>query len=209
MLHTLLEGILLGLTVCFLIGPGFFALLQTSIHRGFKSGIFFAIGVVISDFTLIALSYVGALQVIDNSNNQFTIGIIGGIILVAFGIATFTRKVIIEKDDDAMEKTKKPKPLTLILKGYFMNIANPFLLIFWIGSMSVISSNYGMTSNAVILFFTGTLLTIFGTDILKCFVANKIKQYLNQKVLQYINHVVGIILVISGIILIVRVVYTF
>jgi len=207
---TFFKGIVLGLTVCFLIGPSFFALLQTSIHRGFKSGLFLSIGIVISDFTLIALSYIGALQILDNQKNQFTIGIVGGIILIAFGIYTFTRKIFIakeEEDDDIRLKT--PAPITYVLKGYFTNIANPFLLIFWIGAMGLVSSQYEIGTNEVIIFFIGTLVTIFATDIAKCFVANKLKQYLKPKILHWINYVLGIALMASGIILIIRVICYF
>jgi threonine/homoserine/homoserine lactone efflux protein len=207
---TFFKGIVLGLTVCFLIGPSFFALLQTSIHRGFKSGFFLCLGIVISDFTLIALSYIGALQILDNAKNQFTIGIVGGIILVAFGVYTFTRKIFIAKDEvDDDIRVKTPRPITYILKGYFTNIANPFLLIFWIGTMGLVSSQYEIGTNSVIIFFTGTLVTIFTTDIAKCFVANKLKQYLKPNILHWINYILGVALVLSGIILIIRVVCYF
>lgn len=209
MIHTFIEGILLGLTVCFLVGPAFFALLQTSIHRGFNSGVLLSIGIIISDFTLVALNYLGAMQIMNNTNNKLVIGIIGGIILVIFGVFTYTRKVIIESEEKEDVQNKTPKPIIYVLKGYFMNIANPFIFIFWMGAMGIVSSNYGITTNAIIIFFSGTLITIFATDIIKCFIANKIKQYLKQKILQLINHIIGIILVISGIVLIIRVIYYF
>jgi threonine/homoserine/homoserine lactone efflux protein len=48
----LIEGVILGLTLAmfFGFGPALFALLQTTIHRGFISGLMLAIGIFLSDF---------------------------------------------------------------------------------------------------------------------------------------------------------------
>ena len=40
-----LQGILVGLTFAVLLGPAFFSLIQTSIQRGFRSGLFLALGI--------------------------------------------------------------------------------------------------------------------------------------------------------------------
>ena len=138
----LIKGILLGITVAFLIGPVFFTIIQTSIYRGFRSGIFLSLGVLLSDLSLIVLSYIGVLGLLGKESNQLLIGIIGGILLIIFGMITLTRKPSLkEKDTKGLFNINSPGPLTYILKGYFMNIMNPFLLIFWISVMSVFSAN--------------------------------------------------------------------
>ena len=55
MLEPLLSGITFGLALALMVGPVFFALIQTSLHEGFRAGSFFATGVFISDASLIAL----------------------------------------------------------------------------------------------------------------------------------------------------------
>lgn len=132
---------------------------------------------------------------------------IGGTILVVFGIVTFRRKVHME--DEYLQQIKKPGPLTYILKGFFLNFANPFIWIFWMGVVVGTTSNFGVDTTSIYMFFTGILVTTLSTDLLKCFIANKIKAYLNLKVLAKINHMVGIILVIFGIVLIIRVLINF
>jgi threonine/homoserine/homoserine lactone efflux protein len=215
MLTALLRGTVLGITVCFLVGPAFFSLLQTSIHRGLKQGFMLSVGIILSDITLIALSFLGVLQILDNKSNQLAIGIIGGIILIIFGIVTITRKVYMgenEENAEKLEEIKSPKPFNpfmYILKGYFLNIVNPFLLIFWIGAMSGVSALYKSETNEIIYFFIGTVITIFATDILKCFVADKISNYLKPNILLWVNRVMGLALLVSGIVLIVRAVLNF
>ena len=157
MLTALIEGIILGITLAFLIGPSFIALIQTSIHRGLYSGLQFSAGVALSDLTLIALSYFGALHFLSADQNQFRIGLIGGLIVIGFGVVTFTRKHTIATPVNHEIKRKTENFFTgrffkYVSKGYFMNIFNPFLLIFWIGVMSLVSSKYEIPSKEIIVF---------------------------------------------------------
>lgn len=196
----------MGLTLAVLLGPAFFTLIQTSIHRGFVSGILLALGIFLSDLTLVVLCYLGASQILYEGPNSLIFGMIGGIVLIVFGIVTFRRTVTSEGQDLHL---KKPGPVTYILKGYFLNFANPFIWIFWMSIVVGVTSNLGVASKEVYLFFIGLLGTTLATDFLKSFIAHKIKRFFNPKVLVTVNHVVGILLVIFGIALIIRVVINF
>ena len=201
------RGIMLGLTVALLVGPVFFTIIQTSIYRGFRSGIYLSFGVVLSDFTLIVLSYIGILGLLNSETNQVLIGLIGGVLLIIFGIVTLTRKPSTKAKDTSKSLINiKPSPLTYIVKGYFMNIMNPFLLIFWITVMSVYSTRKDIENKNIIIFFIGTLSTIFVTDVIKCYIAKKIKRFITEKTLLWINRFIGLILIGFGIVLIVRVI---
>ncbi|HPT14207.1 MAG TPA: LysE family transporter [Bacteroidales bacterium] len=207
-MHPLLQGMILGFTLAALLGPALFTLLQTSIHSGWRSGIFLATGIIISDFSVLMLAYLGALQIINKKDNYLIAGIIGGIILILFGIYTFNRKVHFDENNNPVE-IKVAGPLTYILKGYFLNIMNPFVWFFWISAMVGVSSNFGDDKHGILIFFSGTLLVVFATDILKVLVASKLKRYLNGRILLLINHAVGILLVGFGIFLMIRTVLHF
>ncbi|HNX44057.1 MAG TPA: LysE family transporter [Bacteroidales bacterium] len=207
-MHPLIQGMILGLTLAALLGPALFTLLQTSIHRGWRSGVFLAIGIIVSDFSVLMLAYLGALQLINKRNNYLIAGIIGGIILILFGIYTFNRKIHFDENNNPVE-TKVAGPLTYILKGYFLNIMNPFVWFFWISSMVGVSSNFGDDKHSIMIFFIGTLSITFSTDILKVFAASKLKRHLNGKILLFINHSVGIILMLFGVFLMIRTVVQF
>ncbi|MCK9616591.1 MAG: LysE family translocator [Lentimicrobiaceae bacterium] len=208
--YPLFEGIVIGLTLSVLLGPALFSLLQTSIRRGFKQGIVLAVGVFLSDALLVSLCYLGALQLLgDNTANNLFFGLVGGLILIGFGIYTFTRKMVIDEENNSIIETKQPRFYTYLLKGFFLNFTNPFIWIFWIGLMGLVKANYSSNQNHILEFFTGTLLTVFATDILKCLIAHKIRQKLKPKLLVIINHLVGALLVLFGLILIVRVLLSF
>ncbi|MCX6270129.1 MAG: LysE family translocator [Bacteroidetes bacterium] len=207
MFHPLLEGIVIGFTIAVLMGPAFFSLIQTSVYRGLYSGLLLALGIFFSDAVLLLLCYLGASQIIYEGQNSLVFGMIGGTILIIYGIVTFRRKVHL--NGEFIQQVNKPGPITYILKGFFLNFANPFIWIFWMGVVVGVTSNFGVNTTSIYLFFTGILVTTFSTDFLKCFISHKIKQYLNPKVLATINHLVGLTLIIFGIVLIIRVLINF
>jgi threonine/homoserine/homoserine lactone efflux protein len=207
------EGIGLGITLAILTGPAFFALLQTSIRNGYKSGIAFAVGVFISDTTLISLSYLGALNLFSDPKNNFIIGIIGGTILIMFGIFNIFQKhpLDMQEGEGGVEKLL-PKKTTLpvtAFKGFAINLINPFVIIFWIGVVSVESTRYKFSHADVFSLFCAALLTVLSTDILKALAATKITSFLNPDILLWVNRVAGVILIISGLTLIIKVVKIF
>jgi threonine/homoserine/homoserine lactone efflux protein len=204
-MQTIFEGIILGLTlsVFFGFGPALVAEIQTSILRGFWAGVFLAFGVFLSDAVLVALGFLGAVQVFES--NKVVLGLIGGIILIIFGIVTYRRKVEINVDKDHPElKKDEPYFTTYILKGFFINITNPFIWIFWMGIVVGFTANYGADRLLLVSFFVSALGTVFLVDMLKIFSAYKIKKYLQTHSIIWINRVAGVGLVIFGIYLVVR-----
>ena len=202
-MHPLLEGSILGFTLAVMLGPAMFSLIQTSIHRGLYRGMLLAGGIFLSDLSLVWLCYFGAVQVIGNDRNYLMFGIIGGVILVIFGIVTFLRKVQVT-DDNNLINVKMPGPMTYVFKGFFLNFANPFVWLFWVSVMVTVSSGYGSDSWSIRAFFIGCLFTILSTDIIKVIIANRLKRCLKPRILIMINHAVGIMLVLFGIYLVVK-----
>jgi threonine/homoserine/homoserine lactone efflux protein len=209
MIHPLFEGIIIGLTMAVMLGPAMFALLQTSIHRGTKAGVILAFGIFLSDFFIVVCSYLGAAQLLNQGKKSLVVGLIGGTILIIYGIVTFTKKVQISDSNNLLEQRREPGPWTFLVKGFFLNFANPFVWFFWFTVMMGISGTYGSEFSAVGALFSGVLLTIFSTDVLKVFIAGSIKKYLTIKLLNFVNYAVGILLVVFGIILIIRSTITF
>lgn len=203
------QGVVLGLIIAITLGPAFFSIIQTGINRGFRSGLFMAIGISISDLVLITISYFGIAHIFANPNNKLYIGIIGGIVLIGFGLVTFSRKpeVLKRRSANYVTPTKIPGPFAYIVKGFLLNIANPFIILFWLAAMGWVSSHAekGELLNYAFTFFLGTIATVFATDLLKSYVGNKIKPYLRPRIQLWINKIVGMLLMIFAVILIVRV----
>lgn len=205
MIKILIEGIVLGVTLAFMIGPAFFALIQTSINRGFKAGVQMAVGISLSDTIMVFLMNLGVIHFIDDPSTQIYFGIIGGVILIGVGLYTFLKKEISNAPHEVKIDSRFSRALTYILKGFFLNFMNPFVWIFWI-TVSVGMKSSLQTNENIFLFFGATLVTLISTDIIKCFISNKIKQIFSPRVLFLINKLVGLILLGFGIVLIIRVI---
>jgi threonine/homoserine/homoserine lactone efflux protein len=199
-LHPLFEGIILGLTVAISLGPALFALLQTSIKYGVKTGIFLAAGIFMSDLTLVVGFYFGAASIVTDPRYHLVLGIVGGTVMFIFGVYTFFKRVPQTEQVEAINviKVNKKGPLPYFFKGFILNLANPFLWVFWITSMLAINATYGGNQKSVALFFAGSLSVILMTDILKVLLANRIKVAGNPQVKLWMNRIVGLLFMILG-----------
>ncbi|MBE0638069.1 MAG: LysE family transporter [Bacteroidales bacterium] len=202
-MNPFLEGAIVGLTLAVLLGPAMFSLIQTSIHRGFRSGAMLAAGIFLSDLTLVFLCFMGAIQILSDDNNRFLFGFISGMILISYGIVALTRKMKTSENGDLVIENESNR-FKYIFKGFFLNITNPFVWIFWMGLTVGVTSNYGEDTGQATMFFSGTLSTIILTDLLKVYVAKSIKSLLNPANIRHLNQLVGALLIGFGVVLIVR-----
>lgn len=215
-----LEGIIIGLSLALVMGfgPSFFTLIQTSINRGFKSAMLLDLGIILNDIMIVFLMMMTNLQfnITDEKNLIYT-GISAGIILIIFGIHTFSlspQKIInmSENNNKTIEKMNEkfndePSWFVYISKGFVINIFNPFVWIFWITCVATASSNYGGNKHSLILFFIGIFSTVLFFDIIKAAGAYSLKKFFTENMLKRLNQITGIALVLFGLFLIIRVLF--
>jgi threonine/homoserine/homoserine lactone efflux protein len=209
MLYSFFQGLLFGLPFVFVIGPALFAILQTSVNKGFYSGMQLAIGISLSDFLLMMFCYFGFIKYIQNDTFQITLGFIGTAFLALYGVYMFRKKTV------ASQTTSKSIKLKInwfgvfseVSKGFFLNLMNPFLWVLW---FTIVSSSTGNRRPIeAVLFILGIVCMIFSTDMLKSFFANKLTRLLSHRVILMINKVAGIILMICSFVLCVRTLISF
>jgi len=194
-----LKGLLLGTTISFMIGPIFFGLVDITISKGWRCGLGYIFGVIVSDVVLIFLVD-RIFSKVDFVEYQFYIGVVGGIVLLVFGMITFLSKVSVKGIDVKDIKTI----LQAFAKGITINVLNPFVILWWIGLYSTTSSsNY--TSKDKFLYYFSFLLMVFLFDLLKMRFAYFIKYKLSIEKIAIVKKFAGVALFIFGIVLIVRV----
>ena len=203
-MNSLLEGLILGLTLSFFFGfgPAFFALIQTGIHRGFTKGLFLAIGIFLNDLLLVSLSILGAHAIMSNIKEYQFMGVLGGLLLIVFGIVSYRHKTEISSKTEVHKNG--PHFFTFIAKGFFMNLANPFVWIFWPTVVLGVAAPFMSETLDMVFFFSGTLSVVFLSDITKVYLASRIKRFITAKFLSIVNRGVGISLIIFGVALIIR-----
>jgi threonine/homoserine/homoserine lactone efflux protein len=198
MIIPLFQGIFIGLTITVSFGPGFIALFQTSVMRGVKAGFVLATGILMSDLVLIGTSYFGLTKLL-SKDNYMVMGIIAGtILIITGGFTTFFKPSVNLNETKQLSDWHDTLPI-LLIKGFILNIANPFSLIFWIGVMGFAASNFGMHTPGFFCFFAGLVCTAFFSDLLKCYLSGLLRKILASNAITIINKVVGIILMVAGI----------
>jgi threonine/homoserine/homoserine lactone efflux protein len=197
-MEVILNGIISGIILAFLIGPVFFTILQTSIERGFGSGAFVAMGVSLSDAFYITLSYLGIYQIFDTGNFREYLAYFGGVVLLIFGIYyLFVKSKRLYRFDP--EKVKMNNPWKLVGKGFIINGLSPMVLIFWLGTVGVATTKFGYsTPGKAIPFFASIISTVFITDVIKAKVADKLRRMLTPEFIRNLNIVLGFVLFIFG-----------
>ena len=132
----LFDGIKIGLILGFMIGPIFFALVQTSVEEGFRAGAMVALGIWVSDFLFVLAVYFGVSYLADIVNTQsFTLimGIGGSILLACFGIASLLTIPKGLLTASLPEYKRSSSYVSLFVKGFLINTINPFTVFFWLG----------------------------------------------------------------------------
>jgi threonine/homoserine/homoserine lactone efflux protein len=201
-----IEGLLLGALIAISVGPAFFAIIQTGINKGFKYGVYMAAGISLSDIVMVIISFAIGAALFNDAQSKIYVGIIGGIILIIFGSVSWAKKpeIMKRRHINLENPPKDPQPIGYVLRGFILNIMNPFLFFFWFGALGFVGKNSekGNLLENSIVFFSATFLTIFVTDVLKSFIGIKIKRYFSPRRELVLNKVVGIALVLFGIVLI-------
>jgi threonine/homoserine/homoserine lactone efflux protein len=194
-------GIICGvlLSLFFSLGPAFFALIQNSIHHGFRKAVSFAAGVSLSDVVIVLLM----LTVLSNLDlnallHNVYVSIIGGLATGIFGVLTYRSKVKSAASADSRLKFSTEQVThrwQLMLKGFLLNILNPLIWLYWVSIITFLSAEMNLSVSERYYFFIGMLLAVFGTDVLKCRLAAMLQHWFTARIMNIFNKITGIILI--------------
>ncbi len=203
MFEAIISGITFGLALAFMLGPVFFTLLQTSIQEGFRAGLFFAAGVIVSDLLLIVVCYLFASQVNLMNEHRDTMGVIGGLVLCSFGVVQLLKKTkVVELQD-----RKKAVHARYTLRGFLLNTLNPMVLLFWLSVVGIVALREQYSTADELAFFISVIGTVFSTDMLKSYLSVRLKRLLTEKAIRSLNLFTGIVLIGFGAEMVIRILF--
>jgi len=194
-----------GFLLAFAVGPVFFTLIETSITKGFRAGLFFDLGAVVADIIFILIAYFSTSQLLERVKGDPGLLIFGGAVLIAYGVISYirTQKSLYKIVRDHHSIIVKKNLGSLFLKGFLLNFVNFGVLAGWIAT--IIMANALTTSeNGVFLFLSTVLITFFCTDLLKITLAKKLKHKMTPRFIIKTKKWVSISIVFFGTLLLLQ-----
>lgn len=204
MLAPLLKGLLLGVFLAISVGPVIFAILKQSINHGHKAGYIFVAGISTSDVALVIVCNLFTSIFHAALSHRTLIAVVGGFFLVAMGVYTlFFKKVKTDAANNIIEKKFKTHHfIGLFVSGFFMNILNPGVFLFWFAWTAAVHADSQTANHPLqyrVIVFGTCLLFVLATDIAKVVLAARLRSRLTPKILRNINKISGLILIGFGI----------
>lgn len=205
MFDGLLYAALYGFLLAFAIGPVFFTLIETSITKGFKAGVFFDLGAMFADIIFILVAYFSTSKILERIKDEPGVLIFGGAVLIAYGIISYIRtaKSFIKIVREHYAVKVKKNIWGLFLKGFLLNFVNFGVLAGWIGTI-ILATALTSSENGVFLFLATVLATFFLTDLIKISLAKRLKSKLTPRVIYRTKKWVSILIIIFGAALLVQ-----
>jgi amino acid exporter len=193
-LNGLWEGIIISLL---LFGPAFFKLLNVSMQEGVFKGIWLATGVVLSDLLVVILLVYGLSDLFNNLIFRQIYSMLAGIAMIFIGLKSILNRY------RAFLKSYKARNLggQNLLRGFLLNLINPFTIVLWFNLLSAISLKYDDHANyklSLILNVGGILTTIYLMDMLKVYFADIIGRKISQRMFYAVNRYFGVVFLIIG-----------
>ncbi|MBT8262751.1 MAG: LysE family translocator [Bacteroidia bacterium] len=205
MFDGLLYAVLYGVVLAFMVGPVFFTLIETSITKGFKAGLFFDLGAITADIIFIVIALYGTSKILEKVRDDPALLIFGGVILIAYGVISYIRTaksfIKIVREHYAV-KVKKDLG-GLFLKGFLLNFVNFGVLAGWIGTI-IMANALTSSDRGVVLFLVTVLVAFFLTDLLKISLAKKLKSRLTPRFIFRTKKWVSILIIGFGVLLLVE-----
>jgi threonine/homoserine/homoserine lactone efflux protein len=197
--YALAKGLTLGLLLSIAVGPILFTIIKQSINNGIKGGLAFVAGVSLSDIALAVASNLFTELFNSLIERKEIVGITGSIFLISVGIYfLFFKKVAVNEEGKQQLKFRKRDYAKLFITGFFMNVLNPAIILFWLATSTTFADD---SLHQRILIFSIALALVFIADLAKVFLANRIRQRLTLKNIQLISRLNGAILIGFGIVL--------
>lgn len=181
MILSALNGFILGLSLCVPFGPINILILNNAV-KSFKNGFLIGFAALLIDISYFSLCYFG-FSFLNNEKFFVYLSYFSFCFLSYLAFLTFKSTSNIQKS--VITNTA----ISSFLKGAFVNIFNPFVIIFWFSYTASIKKEEYMLIIVTFLF-----LAVFLWILFLAFFSAKYARILNQKVLKIINIISAFVL---------------
>lgn len=200
LLEPIWKGLITGFMFTLTFGTVFFSLIQTSVKRGLREGLYIAGGVLLSDTFYICVAVFGSSFIVDKMEDfDHIIRLVGFSFLIILGIRSIIKK---EKPHHEETQPAEKKGILYIMKGIMLNSINPMVLIAWLGVATYVETVNHFSFDQVVLFFSIVLATMFSSMFGICYFARKLKNILSPANMHRLNVFSGMVFIIFSLVII-------
>lgn len=201
----LLYAPIYGLILAFSFGPVFFSLIETSITKGFKAGLFFDLGALFADIIFIGIAIFSTGQILEKLRDDPALFIFGGVLMLAYGIITYvqTNRSLFKIVREHYAVVVKANLGSLFLKGFLLNFVNFTVLAGWIGIL-IIATTSTDSAQGMYAFLAIVVLTFFAVDLIKILLAEKLKSKMTPRFIFNTKRWLSIVIMAFGVLLLIQ-----
>ncbi len=195
----LFKGIGLGIIISILsFGPAFFTLIHSGITGGKKHGVRVALGIFLSELTMMLVCFLGLSHIFTLPEFQLIFSLVAAVSIVYIGVKGVAKKYETFIESIQVKTTGKES----FLKGFLMNLLNPFVLMVWLGLLATVSAEYDHSDvhyqSSILINLLAILLTLFGMDLGKVLLSDYLGKKMSNRVYFYVNKYFGLVLLLIG-----------
>lgn len=194
--YSVLQNILLGLTLAAPIGPVNLEMIKRGLNSGFKQAFLTGVGASSADTTYLIVIYFGLTAFLNLAFMKIILGFGGSIILIYLGIMS-SREFFCREEKGVRKRTLFKNSF---LTGYVLAISSPMTIVWWTGVFGALLATQTHTVTRLSAFFfcmsilTGCFLWAFCLALALHFG----KKYVNKKTTGVISLIAGLFLVGFG-----------
>jgi threonine/homoserine/homoserine lactone efflux protein len=196
--YSLLQNILLGLTLAAPIGPVNLEIIKRGLNSGFKQAFLTGAGAMCADTTYLVLIFFGLTSFLNIAFMKIFLGVAGSFILIYLGLISakdfFRKTAIVENQPRRIFKSP-------FVTGYVLAISSPMTIVWWTGVFGALLASQTSTQTSLSAFFS-CLSILLGCFLWVFFLAAALhwgKKIINEKMAGFTALAAGIFLVLFGI----------
>lgn len=194
---TLLQNILLGLTLAAPIGPVNVEIIKRGLTRGFRESLLTGAGAMCADATYLTLIFFGLTAFLNNLVVSRFLGIAGSFILIYLG-AISVKEYFKKTTEEAARQTRVFK--YSFVAGFALAISSPMTVVWWTGVFGALMASQGPVQTSLSAFLS-CLSILLGCFLWVFFLALALhwgKKIINEQVTRLISMIAGLFLVGFG-----------
>ncbi len=197
-IELVIKGLIVGILASAPMGPVGVLTIQRTLNKGRWYGMVTGLGAAVSDIIYAAISLLGmsfVMDFIENPRNMFWFKVIGGILLMFFGIYTYL------SNPTNNLRPANPNKGSLWhngITGFLVTFSNPLIILLFIALMArfefVVPEHYWEQGLGYIAIFAGALVWWFGLT----YIINKVRNKFQVSTICKINRLIGSVVIIAG-----------